>query len=241
MPIAVKTPVYEGPLELLLELIEKRKLLINDISLADVADEYIARVNAMHETPLGEVAEFVALAATLLLIKSRSLLPQLELSSDETNDIKQLQYRLAVLQILKAAGGELSSYLRQNTYLYEGTPPSQEPYFLPDATITIENLAAASLALIQGFPQSLTLPKVAVKQIVSIEEMINRLQERVSSALKLSFKEFSGLGKKERSEIIVSFLAMLELVKQGILQASQTDMHGDITMESDAVSTPTYE
>ena len=70
MPTAhiVKTAVYEGPLDLLLELIEKRKLLINDISLASVTDEYIARVNAMKELPVGETAEFVALAATLLLI-----------------------------------------------------------------------------------------------------------------------------------------------------------------------------
>ena len=77
MPISVKTAVYEGPLDLLLELIEKRKLLINDISLAAVTDEYIARVNAMQELPVGETAEFVALAATFLLIKSRSLLPAL--------------------------------------------------------------------------------------------------------------------------------------------------------------------
>src|ERR1700681_3762327 len=73
----VKTRVYEGPLDLLLELIEKRKLLINDISLATVTDEYIARINSMPEMPVGETAEFVALAATLLLIKSRSLLPML--------------------------------------------------------------------------------------------------------------------------------------------------------------------
>ena len=69
MPLTVKTPVYEGPLDLLLDLIEKRKLLINDISLAQVTDEYIARINAMHEMPVEETAEFISLAATLLLIK----------------------------------------------------------------------------------------------------------------------------------------------------------------------------
>src|SRR5665647_135936 len=98
MPIAVKTPVYEGPLDLLLELIEKRKLLINDIALATVTEEYIARVNSMESLPVGETAEFVALAATLLLIKSRSLLPMLTLSEDETRDIKELEYRLALYQ-----------------------------------------------------------------------------------------------------------------------------------------------
>src|SRR5665647_121039 len=98
MPIAVKTSVYEGPLDLLLELIEKRKLLINDIALAAVTEEYIARINAMDTLPMGETAEFVALAATLLLIKSRSLLPLLNLTEEESKDIKELEYRLAVYQ-----------------------------------------------------------------------------------------------------------------------------------------------
>src|SRR4051794_29176459 len=99
----VKTPVYEGPLDLLLELIEKRKLLINDISLAAVTDEYIAKINSLSELPVGETADFIALAATLLLIKSRSLLPTLALSGEEERDIKELEYRLAVYQILKDA------------------------------------------------------------------------------------------------------------------------------------------
>src|ERR1700675_2175012 len=113
MPISIKTPVYEGPLELLLELIEKRKFLINDISLAAVTDEYIARVNAAVELPVGETAEFVALAATLLLIKSRSLLPQLELTSDESRDIKELEYRLALYQIIKETARGLQSQLHK--------------------------------------------------------------------------------------------------------------------------------
>src|SRR6185437_12559689 len=191
---------------------EKRKLLINDISLAAVTDEYIARVNAATDHPVGETAEFVALAATLLLIKSRSLLPTLELSSDESRDIKELEYRLALYQIIKEGTRSLQRQLDAPA-LYEGTVPSPDPLFLPDNTITLESLRAAAQTLIQGFPQSLTLPKVAVKKIVSIEEMIEKLQQRVSAALKLSFKEFAGVGKKERTEIIVSFLAMLELVK----------------------------
>lgn len=240
MPLHVKTSVYEGPLELLLELIEKRKLLINDISLAAVTDEYIARVNAAEELPVGETAEFVSLAATLLLIKSRSLLPQLELTPDESRDIKELEYRLALYQLIKEATRGLSVQLGAPT-LYEGNPPQRATLFLPDQTITQDNLRAAAQTLIQGFPQSLTLPKVSVKTIVSIEEMIERLQRRVSSALSVSFKDFAGIGKKERTEIIVSFLAMLELVKQGILNATQDEHFSDITLNSDSVATPTYE
>src|SRR3989338_4175805 len=118
----VKTPVYEGPLDLLLELIEKRKLLINTISLSEVTNEYLERIKAMPELPLGETAEFVALAATLLLIKSRSLLHTLELSEDESRDIKELEYRLAIYQILKEAAKDLRGNLSLPT-LYRGGGP----------------------------------------------------------------------------------------------------------------------
>ncbi len=243
MPIPVKTAVYEGPLEVLLELIEKRKLLINDISLASVTDEYIARVNAMPHLPVGETAEFVSLAATLLLIKSRSLLPSLELSSDESRDIKELEYRLGLYQIIKEASQGLGRM--EELYLYEGTPRELEPLYIKDPTATPTSLRAAAQTLIDGFPQSLTLPKVSVKKIISLEEMISTMATRVSQAFKMSFKDFAHAhGTKEFTEakhgIIVSFLAMLELVKQGIIKAEQEGNFGDITLESDSVSTPSY-
>ena len=236
MPITVKTPVYEGPLEVLLELIEKRKLLINDISLAEVCDEYIARINAMPPLPVGETAEFIALAATLLLIKSRSLLPSLDLSDDESRDIKELEYRLALYKLIKEASHGLG---RLNLpVLYEGRPQELEPLYIPDPSVTATSLRGAAQTLIDGFPATLVLPKVEVKKIISLEEMINTMAARISQAFKMSFREFSG--KKERGEIIVSFLALLELVKQGILKAEQEAHFGDITLESDSVSTPNY-
>src|SRR3989338_2173930 len=116
----VKTSVYEGPLDLLLELIEKRKLLINDISLAAVAEDYIVRIKQMEALPVGETAEFISLAATLLLIKSRSLLPTLELSEEEGHTIKELEYRLAVYQLLKEAAKRLGRALTADAPLWEG-------------------------------------------------------------------------------------------------------------------------
>ncbi len=238
MPITVKTAVYEGPLDLLLELIEKRKLLINDISLATVAEEYITRVNSMDELPVGETADFVALAATLLLIKSRSLLPSLELSQDEERDIQELQYRLEVYKIIKEAGRGLASAFA-NPMLFEGAWREPESLFLPDQSATQESLLAAAHTLIAGFPQHLALPKVEVRKTISLDEMIDHLSQRVTNAMRISFKEFAG--KKERTEVIVGFLALLELVKQGIIRASQDHKFGDIVLESDAVSTPRYE
>jgi len=236
MPITVKTSVYEGPLEVLLELIEKRKLLINDISLASVTDEYIARVNTMPHLPVGETAEFISLAATLLLIKSRSLLPNLQLSEEESRDIKELEYRLALYQLIKEASLGLGR--SDLPMLYEGTPRELEPLYIPDPSATPASLRSAAQTLIDGFPSTLVLPKVEVKKIISLEDMIDKLAVRIQSAFKMSFKEFAG--KKERGEVIVGFLALLELVKQGIIKAEQDANHGDITLESHAVSTPNY-
>lgn len=234
MPISVKTSVYEGPLDLLLELIEKRKLLINDISLAAVTDEYIAQVNQSNNLPVGEVAEFVALAATLLLIKSRSLLPNLQISDEESHDIKQLEYRLAVYQIIKNASRGLGR--PSLTPLYGGATPELEPLFLPDAAITALSIRQAAQSLIDGFPQTLSLPQVEVKKIRSLEETISDMANRISSAFRMSFKEFS---RGEKQSVIVSFLALLELVKQGIIKATQDG--GDIVLEQDAVATPKYD
>lgn len=238
--LIVKTSVYEGPLDLLLELIEKRKLLINDISLASVADEYIARINSMEELPIGETADFVALAATLLLIKSRSLLPMLAITDEESRDIKELEYRLAVFQIIKAAAVDLRKEFK-NPMLFEGVIQDPEPIFVPDPTVSEKSILDAAQALITGFPQMVSLPRVLVKKIVSLEEMIESLSKRVTAAMRLSFKEFSGMGKKAKPEIIVGFLALLELVKQGIIKATQDKEFGDITLESDTVATPSYE
>ena len=193
---------------------------------------------------MGETAEFISLAATLLLIKSRSLLPTLTISEEESRDIKELEYRLALYQLIKEAARGLNAQLAA-PYLYEGESPEPLPMFIPDTAVTATSLHEAAQTLINGFPQTLSLPKVEVKKIMTLEQMIDTMSQRISGAFRTSFKEFSGLGKTQSVEarhgVIVSFLALLELVKQGILRAQQEEDFGDITMESDSVSTPTYE
>src|SRR6056297_592480 len=121
---SIKTDQFEGPLELLIELVEKRKLLINDISLAEVTDEYMARVSDMQERSLPGTAQFVTLAATLLLIKSKSLLPVLELTDEEEASIEDLESRLKQYQLYREAANNLSQQFGQ-TVLHEAqyAPP----------------------------------------------------------------------------------------------------------------------
>jgi segregation and condensation protein A len=90
-----------------------------------------------------------------------------------------------------------------------------------------------------SFPKKEHLPKAVVRKVVSLEEMIDNLTKRITTGLKMSFKEFSA-SQKERVNVIVSFLAMLELVKQGTIYVNQEENFGDIQMETKEIGVPRY-
>jgi segregation and condensation protein A len=239
MPYVVKTHVFEGPLHLLLDLLEKRKLLINDISLTTVADDFLTHIKELPELPLDETAEFIALAATLLLMKSRSLLPLLTLSEEEKEDVATLERRLAMLALMRERSVALTKAFGSSP-LYSQGDRAKDPVFAPDRFTEKGALRAAIEAVFLSFPKVVELPKAAVKKVLSLEDMIMRLTERISREISLSFKQFAGGAKAEKGDVIVSFLALLELVKQGIINATQERDFADITLESENVHTPSY-
>lgn len=237
---SIKTDVFEGPLELLLELVEKRKLLINDISLATVTDEYMARVSEMQERSLPGTANFVALAATLLLIKSKSLLPVLELTDEEEGSIEELEERLRLYQIYRDAGIALASVFRQSFSHERQYVPATDPLFLPDLYCTGDSIREAMYRVISELPQKEEKPKVQLKKVISLEEMIDRLHQRIESQLKLRFSELVS-GSGEKHTMIVGFLAVLESVKQGSILVSQLSRFDEIEIEYSKPQLPRYE
>src|SRR3990167_1170009 len=100
----VKTPVYEGPFDLLLNLIESRKLFINEISLSEVTNDYVAYTRSISDGKISETTAFIVIAATLILIKSKSLLPNMTLTDDEKNQIGNLEDRLALYKLIQDIG-----------------------------------------------------------------------------------------------------------------------------------------
>jgi segregation and condensation protein A len=94
--------------------------------------------------------------------------------------------------------------------------------------------------VIQAIPKKEFVPKAVVQKVISLEEMMEDLSQRITSSLKMSFKDFSGMGKKDKVTVIVSFLAMLELVKQGIIHVRQDKDFHDIEMETESVGIPRY-
>lgn len=236
---SIKTPVFEGPLDLLIELVEKRKLLINDISLATVTDEYMAEVAKMQELSLPGTANFVALAATLLLIKSKSLLPVLELTEEEESSIEELEERLRLYQIYRVAAASVAEAFGVRVMHERQYVPDHKPIFNPDGSCSKPTLHEAMYRVVADLPIKPAPPKVQVRKVVSLEEMIGRLHDRIERQMRLRFSELIA-DATERHTLIVGFLAILESVKQGSILVSQASRFEDIEMEYAKPQLPRY-
>ena len=235
----VRAGEYEGPLEILLDLIEKRKLLVSDLSLSQVTDDFIAYIRGSEQFPMEDAADFIAVAATLLLIKSRSLLPELEFSNEEEEDVEDLIRRLIAYEKAREAARVLGSLFGRRVMVSAGER-KPEPMFAPSRDMTLERLTQALEETLKAREaEAVKLPEARIRPMVSIEELMDSLRDRVSRAITLSFSEFTG-SAKEKVEVIVSFLALLELVKQGAVEADQLGAFNDIQITNASASVPRY-
>ena len=229
----IKTVGFEGPFGLLLNLIEKRKLFINDVSLSAVTEDYLSYMNKLGGLSPAEVSSFVLVASTLLLIKSKSLLPNLDLTTEEEGDIKNLEERLRLYEIFTKLGGTVKNNFGKQIIFAPLERKNDILIFLPDNQITKDSMMTFARNVLGALPKKVFMPEVEVKTVISIEEMIDKLSERIKTTLKMSFKDFNGqsgktVTREERVVVIVGFLAMLELVRQGVINAVQEVDLGDI-------------
>ena len=243
----VKTEVFDGPFDILLNLIEKRKLFINDIALSQVADDFISYIKDQQHFPLQEGSHFIYIASTLILIKSRSLLPSLNLTEEEEEGIEDLEKRLSIYKRVKEEVLNLKEeWGRHQIFFGLGENFSHPVYFTPDESVTKKNLALCAYDIIDRVPTDSIIPQVKVNDVLKLETVINSLIRRVNTEINLSFNKFSGLSKsgpenkKERYKIVVSFIAVLELVKQGLLTARQEKDENDIYIENSDIKVPSY-
>ena len=232
----VKTTAFEGPLELLLNLVEGRKLFINEISLASVADEYITYAKRLNKNDLSELTSFLSITATLILIKSRSLLPGFVVTKDEEKDIQDLESRLALYSLIREIGAKIAEkYGIKKIYLLPEREISM-PVFAPDQKLSATVLHLSALDVLTRAPKpEIVLPQVRIRKIISIEEMMTGLTERIATATRVSFRQWQNTVKgsdKEtiKNNVIVSFLAMLEMVRQGMMDALQDSDFEDIEL-----------
>ncbi|MDP1760235.1 MAG: segregation/condensation protein A [Candidatus Woesebacteria bacterium] len=236
----VKTINFEGPFGVLLNLVEERKLHINEISLAQVTEDYLKYVNSLGSIPPLEISSFIVVAATLILIKSKSLLPNLNLTDEEEGDIKNLEDRLKLYELYIRLSGNVKENFGKNMIFAPEERKHNILVFLPDKQITRENMMTFARNALGRIPKKIFLQEVEVKTVISMEEMIDKLTERIKNLLKMNFKDFACLPagrqakpmtKEERIVVIIGFLAMLELVRQGILSVIQENNFEDIIIE----------
>src|ERR1035437_3017007 len=192
----IKQGTFEGPLELLLSLIEEKKLFVNEISLADVTNDYISYIKSLSGVPtdkhIADVSYFILIAATLILIKSKSLLPNLSLTEDEEEKISDLENRLKLYKIIKNASIDINNNFGTKIIFMPNERIWSEPLFSPDPQITINSINLSILEVLTHVPKKVEkLPEVEVKKIKNIDEIINSLTDRIQNAMNLSFKEFT--------------------------------------------------
>lgn len=231
MRYAIKHDAFEGPLDLLVGLIERHEFSINEISLAKVTDDFLAYLKTLEGDRRADretLAEFLVVAAELLLIKSRSLLPEFQVSPEEEASIQELERRLADYQQMKHAAssigglarGGLKSFVRE---AYAGA----EVVFYPPAQIKPDTLAATFRRILAAIPKAAKLVEEKIRRVISLEEKIRHLERLLTERVERAFSEVV-LGAKGKVEIIVSFLALLELAKQRFISVEQGSLFGDI-------------
>ena len=223
---------FEGPLDLLYQLIERRKLQINTISLSKVTADFIAYMRGTSALNADEIARFVHTASLLILIKSKSLLPILEYTKEEESDVAVLEERM-----------RLFSYVRERTVpaldgwrkvSFSVRPPSREPVFSPDSSCTVEGIERNARSAVSGLSFLKEPPGKRVEKTVRIEEIIERVLSAVTERVSVSFGDLAR--SSDKRETIVSFLAVLELVRNNLLMATQCAQFDDIVLSKGETS-----
>lgn len=231
MPFAITDEKFSGPLDFLLQEIEKEKLSINEIAIARITDGFLNYIKSLPSHMHHEIAEFLVVASQLLLIKSRSLLPSLEITEEEHASIEELENRLKVLQKIREVMEELKKLFGKKNTLYERESfVGREIIFYPPPQLTADNLAEAFQEVLAAIPKSRELPKDEIKKIISLEEKIAELQQRMANHAMRLFSDMVR-GTTDKAEIIVSFLAILELARKRIIDLEQSARFGDISIK----------
>ncbi len=229
MPYSISLPVFTGPLDLLLQLVEREQLEITAVSLSQVTDQFLAAVRNLEALHLPDIADFLVVAARLIYIKSQALLPRPpNLGPSEEDAGEDLARQLIAYRKYKEIAGLLHERELQGlrTYLRLAPPPKVEPR-LDLSNVQPKDLLEAvrrALALqAEGPPVS----SVVAPSTVSIRDRIQLIGRRLRTSGRVSFYELLAAADT-RVEIIVTFLAVLELIKQRRVTAIQERTFGDI-------------
>jgi len=225
----VQTPLYQGPLDLLLHLIEKAELDITQLALAQVTDQFLAYLQTLDHLETEELSYFIVIATKLLYIKSQMLLPQssLDLSTEEENSedlVRQLKEYKKFRQIATWLGERESQGLK--TYLRLAPPPKVES-LVDLSDLDLQTFLLAAQNVFRNVENSSEVHRTILKPRYSIKEQIYRIVQVLKETGRTSFRTLTR-SFHSRAEVITLFLALLELIKQQQIEIQQAALFDDI-------------
>lgn len=235
-PYTIDLPSFAGPLDLLLHLIERQELDITAISLVKVTEQYLEQIEQMKQNRMEELIDFLVVAARLVQIKSRALLPQTQIviegEEEEEDPAEALLRQLREYKRFKQAATWLQNREEQGlrTYLRVAPPPKLEGR-LDMSGVTVEALLSAVQEALSRIDDREESVAIVQPRRITIEGQINRLRQRAKMGLAFGFTDLLS-AKTSRVEISITLLAVLELIKQREILASQTEMFGPIELRA---------
>jgi segregation and condensation protein A len=232
MTYKVKIEQFEGPLDLLLSLIEEQKLDIVKLSLATVTDQYLEHIKNNKEIHLENLSDFLSVAAKLILIKSKALLPLLKLTDEEEEEIEDLTEKLKEYKKFKEVSLKIGQMdkLRKISVSREGYW-GVKSFFYPPADLGVFDLKKHFQLILAEIPLIEKLEEELVKEVITLEEKICDLQKFLTQKIETSFSEIVS-NSSEKIEVIISFLAMLEMVKQRMIWVEQGNLFSEIKLKN---------
>ena len=228
--IQFKLEKFEGPLGLLLQLIEKEELDITQISLAKVADQYVEYLKQATNIDPDEMADFLVVAARLLLIKSRALLPYL--FPEEEKEIEEFEQQLKMYKEFLEATKKIEKIIGKKRFMFarefnRKAILSGARLFSPPKNLKAANLTAVFNDLLGRLVPMEKLEEEVLERKINIEEKIMLIEQMLIEKIRFSFSKLMEKAES-KTEVIVSFLAMLELIKQKTIMADQSELFAEI-------------
>ena len=228
--------MFEGPLDLLLRLIEREELDISKVSLAIVADQFLAYVATLQEISAGNLADFLVIAAKLLVIKSRTLLPKPKQEADDEDEGEdpgeELTRQLLEYKRFKEVAARLRAMEESGQRAYPRlAPPPQIERRLQPGDVSLTELLDALKRALEMHPPAPPVDEVMAPLVVHIADCIRNLLDLTASRSRVPFSVVMRRAQS-RLEVIVTFLALLELIKQQRVRAVQDCPFGEIYLEA---------
>jgi segregation and condensation protein A len=232
----IKIQQFEGPLDLLLSLIEQQQLNITEISLAHVTEQFLNYVKELEKIDATQVADYLGIAAKLLVIKSKAILPSLEIDTPEEEAEEDLTEKLLRYKQFKEAAKYfkqldtrgLQSFTRTRVF-------SERINFWPDPGVDLPILQQAIGGVLDSLRELDNLPKAKIREAISIQERIQALQQHLSSQIETKLSDLLK-NAKNKEDVIITFLALLELIKQRMFSVNQDELFTDITIRQYTLS-----